>query len=209
MAANPNYDSVVHGLSFDKKVNLFFGNASMRVATGLIHSTLALTLSDIKDCAPRGSNTLAFPRAMCLMVAIDLLAKMYRGHDAQNEGGPRFIEFTEFALRGIASETDIGEKIYAFRNALHHSYRLPTEWKPKGSTTKVSRRFRLIEEGSEPRLTWDTSDACIFINLYRLQEEVEDGIKRFHSLAAGFTDSDDQRKFQSMFDKYGWLYVGQ
>jgi hypothetical protein len=208
MVATPNYDSVVHGLSFDKKVGLLFGNTPMGVATGLVHSTLALTLSDIKDCAPPGSNKLAFPRAMCLMVAIDLLAKMCRGSDAQNEVGSRFIEFTEFALRGTAFGADIGEKIYAFRNALHHSYRLPTEWKPKGSTTKVPWRFRLVEKRSEPRLTWDDTD-CAYINLFLLQEGIEDGIKRFNSLVAGYSNPDDQLKFSSMFDKYGWLYVGQ
>lgn len=208
MAANPNYDALVCGLRFDEKVAFFLGNTPTPVSTGLIYSTLALIFGDIRKIADAGSNNLAFPRAMCLMVAIDLLAKMYRGSDAQSEVGSRFIQFTEFALQGTASGTDIGEKIYAFRNALHHSYRLPTDWRPKGSPTKVPWRFRLIEEGSESLLTWDDTD-CTFINLYQLREEIEAAIGRFHSLVAGYSTPDDRLKFSSMFDKYGWLYVGE
>jgi hypothetical protein len=206
MATNPDYDTLVRSMGFDEKVEFFFGATSKQVTTGHIHSTLALIVNDIRSCAEHESNSLAFPRAMCLMVTIDLLAKMCRGTDIQTESGSRFIEFTEFALHGTKFGTDIGEKIYAFRCALHHSYRLPTEWKPKGSKTKVAWRFRLIEDHNEPRLTWD--DGCTFINLYRLHQEITGSIPRFHAIVSAYASPKDRKKFQSMFDKYGWLYVG-
>ena len=208
MVANPNYDAQVCGLTFDEKVAFFFGNTPTPVLTGCIYSTLAHILSDIRECADAGSNKLAFPRAMCLMVAIDLLAKMHAGSDA-NGVGRRFINFTEYALQGSKFGTDIGQKIYEFRNALHHSYRLPTAWKPKGVSGNSSWRFRLVEDQSESKLTWDTPDNCTFINLYRLQEEIAAAVGRFQSLVAGYSTPDDQLKFSSMFNKYGWLYVGE
>lgn len=209
MPSNPNYDAFVRALKFDEKVTLFFGKEPLSVTTGLIHSTLRIILNDINACAEPGSNHLAFPRAMCLMVAIDLLGKMRSGSDSSNAVGLRFIAFTEFALQGPTFGIDIGEKVYEFRCALHHSYRMPTEWRPNGSKTKLSWRFRLVEDKTESRLTWDTPDKCTFINLYRLQEEIEAGISRFRSVVCGYTDPDDQIKFSSMFDKYGWLYVGE
>jgi hypothetical protein len=142
------------------------------------------------------------------MVAVDLLAKMHAASDTPGHVGRRFIEFTEFALCGTSFGTDIGEKVWAFRCALHHSYRLPSSWKPKGSTTSVTWRFRLAEFIDDTRLTWDTSDST-FINLYRLQQEMEAGIRRFHTLVAARTDAAEQLGFSSMFDKYGWLYVGE
>jgi hypothetical protein len=208
MVTNPNYDAQVCGWTFDKKVAFFFGNTPTTVPTGRIYSTLAHILSDIRECADGGSNKLAFPRAMCLMVAIDLLAKMHAGSDT-NGVGQRFKDFTEYALQGTKFGTDIGQKIYGFRNALHHSYRLPTAWKPKGVSVNTSWRFRLVEEQSNPKLTWDTPDHCTFINLYKLQEEIEAAVNRFQSLVAGYSTPDDQRRFSSMFDKYGWLYVGE
>jgi hypothetical protein len=207
MATNPNYDALVCGLGFNEKVAFFFGNTPTTVPTGRIYSTLALIFCDMRKIAVAGSNELAFPRAMCLMVVIDLLAKMHAGSDTTGKVGPRFRDFTEYALQGTKFGTDIGQKIYEFRNALHHSYRLPTAWKPRGSA--ASWRFRLIEEQSKPELTWDTLDDCIFINLYKLQEEIEAATQRFRSLVAGYSAPDDQLKFSSMFDKYGWLYVGE
>ncbi len=209
MATNPNYDAQVHGWSFDDKAGLFFGNTPTPVSTGLIHSTLTLIFCDIKKIANAGSNKLAFPRAMCLMVAVDLLAKMHAGSDAKGEVGKRFVAFTEYALQGTKFGTDIGQKIYEFRNALHHSYRLPTAWKPNGVSVNTTWRFRLVEEQSNPKLTWDTPDHCTFINLYKLQEEIEAAVNRFQSLVAGYSTPGDQRRFSSMFDKYGWLYVGE
>lgn len=191
-------------MTFTEQLTFFFTKKPRTIASGTYHSTLMLIRDDIECCAPRGSNRLAFPRAMCLMVALDLLAKLHSGSDHQKEVGRRFIAFTDFALHHGNFGLCVGAKIWAFRNALHHSYRLPTSWRPPGLQSNVSRRFRLLEEREVEELTWDT-DHETFINLFRLQKEIDVGIERFreHVAATG------QKNFSGMFEKYGWLYVGQ
>jgi hypothetical protein len=203
----PAPGAVLPSMTFEQQLAFFFTKRPRKITHGTFHSTLILIRDDIKCCAPRGSNQLAFPRAMCHMVALDLLAKLHSGSDAKGQVGSRFIAFTDFALQHGNFGSDLGTKIWEFRNALHHSYRLPTTWKPPGAPSNVSRRFRLLEDRRVRELTWDTADET-FINLFRLQKEIAVGIKRFREHVAAYTAPTDQHKFSSMFEKYGWLYVG-
>ncbi len=187
----------IKSLSFDGKVAFFFEDSPINHPLGRYHSTLSLILKDIEKCGAPGSNELAFPRAICSMVAFDLLAKMHAGSDNTGKVRERFTQFTQFAL-GKRGRKQVGEKVYAFRNALHHSYRLASEWKRKGAV--VDWRFRLIDDINEQRLMWNYKQSTI-INLPSLQKELCQGITKLRSDVK-------QNKFEPMFDKYGWLIVG-
>jgi hypothetical protein len=198
---------MLQSLSYGEKVAFFFGTQPIRRPTVDLHSTLRLLRDDIDALSKGGPNSLAFPRAMCLMVAIDLAGKMQAGSDGGGVGG-RFENFVQFALDPRTYGSDIGRKIYEFRNALHHSYRMHTEWKPDGLGGHIaSWQFGLIDN---PGITWvtkNTSDYTI-INLYRLHEEIERGLARFQQLLEKTADQPVRKNFENMFDKHGWMPVG-
>ena len=195
---------MVLSLSYDDKVQFFFGNTPH----GNCHSTLALVRNDIKTLSCGGENSLAFPRAMCLMVALDLLGKMHNGSDANGEVGYRFKNFVEYCLHPCIHGTNIGERIWKFRNALHHSYRMHTEWTPNGSGGHTaSWQFQLIDTAAVPWLTQDQSNSTV-INLVRLHNKCEEGFQRFQCLLASSSEVAQRRGFESMFEKYGWMSVG-
>ncbi len=132
---------MVLSLNYNEKVAFFFGNTPY----GNCYSTLALIRNDINTMSHGGENHLAFPRAMCLMVALDLLGKMMEGSDS-NGVGYRFKNFVKFALDPSVHGANIGDQIWEFRNALHHSYRMHTKWTPTGSGNHTaSWQFRLID----------------------------------------------------------------
>lgn len=202
---------MLQSLSYEEKIAFFFGRDPLRRPTADFHSTLGLIRNDIATLSQGGPNSLAFPRAMCLMVAIDLLGKIQAGSDRTGGTGgvgDRFKNFVQFALDPATYGSDIGTKIYEFRNALHHSYRMHTDWKPDGLGGHIaSWQFVLIDA---PEITWLTENKadCTIINFYRLHEEIERGIERFHQLLEKTTDQTARESFENMFAKHGWMPVG-
>jgi hypothetical protein len=192
-------------LSYEEKVTFFFCREPLRQPTGDFHSTLGLIRNDIATLSQCGPNSLAFPRAMCLMVAIDLLGKMRAGSDSIGGVGDRFRGFVEFALDPATYGSDIGRRIYEFRNALHHSYRMYTDWKPDGrGGHTASWQLALIDA---PKITWLTQDEAnsTIINLARLHEGIEGGIQRFQQSLETATDRTARESFENMFNKHGWM----
>jgi hypothetical protein len=142
------------------------------------------------------------------MVAIDLLAKIQAGSDSIGKNGDRFKAFVNFVLDPATYGSDIG-LIHKFRNALHHSYRMHTNWTPDGSRGhRASWQFGLIDSPTVTHLTWDTTDSTI-INLHRLHKEVERGTERFHQFLKSSSDPAVHRNFESMFAKHGWMAVSR
>jgi hypothetical protein len=109
--------SMLPNLNYGEKVAFFFGRTPINLPTGDFHSTLGLIRNDIATLSLGGPNSLAFPRAMCLIVAIDLLGKMRTGSDSNGGVGARFRGFVEFALDPATYGSNIGTRIYEFRNA--------------------------------------------------------------------------------------------
>ncbi|MDR3487165.1 MAG: hypothetical protein P4M05_19945 [Bradyrhizobium sp.] len=195
---------MVLSLNYTDKIAFFFGNTPH----GNCHSTLALIRNDINTLSQGGENYLAFPRAMCLMVALDLLGKMMEGSDSIGKVGDRFKNFVRFALNPTIHGNKIGDRIWAFRNALHHSYRMHTDWTPDGSGGHTaSWQFQLIDAKAVSWLTRDESSSTI-INLARLHDESEAGFQRFQTLLASSSNVTQRQGFESMFTKHGWMAVG-
>jgi hypothetical protein len=195
---------MVLSLGYNDKVSFFFGNTPH----GNCHSTLALIRNDINTLSVGGENHLAFPRAMCLMVALDLLGKMNEGSDSLGQVGNRFKKFVQLCLDPATHGTKIGDRIWAFRNALHHSYRMHTDWTPNGSGGHTaSWQFQLIDANAILWLTKDESSSTI-INLIRLHNECEAGFKRFHALLVSSSNVTQRQGFERMFAKHGWMAIG-
>lgn len=111
-ATEPGLIAMLLSLSYGEKVAFFFGTDPISLPTsGLVHSTLQLIRDDIATLSRGGPGSLAFPRAMCLMVAIDLLGKMQAGSDRPGGVGDRFKGFVEFALDPSTYGSDIGRRI--------------------------------------------------------------------------------------------------
>ena len=196
------------GFTYQQKVDFFFGDQpySPNKTTGETYrSTLHLIKKDLAELSTGGCNSLTFPRAMCLMVAVDLCAKLYRGNDQEQQAGARFRDFVNDFDIDPARKNDAGPMIWALRNALHHSYRMPTEW--RATDGRQPRRFRLIDNRDKYWVSSD-QDEETFINLYVLQKKCLDAFAVFHDNSSPRRlENEKQEGLIKMFHKYGWLVV--
>ncbi|GBQ90819.1 hypothetical protein AA23498_0991 [Acetobacter nitrogenifigens DSM 23921 = NBRC 105050] len=157
------------------------------------------------DAYPNAKGrALIFPRAMCLMTAVDLLAKMYDGKDEDKRAGDRFKDFIKFALPTEIYGEDIGATIYEFRNALHHSYQMPV---PKSNGKGMQRFFSLIYEVDNHKVSTDLGSK-ILINFPALHKACEVGFESFKKRLETTNLLSTRQGFEEMFSKYGWMSIG-
>jgi hypothetical protein len=191
-------------LDYAESVQFFFSREPFVDGDQKVYSTLCLILNDIQTC--KDMNILAFPRAMCLMVAVDLLGKMYNGCDKPRKEGERFTKW----LKKFVPNVDC-DQIWAFRNALHHSYKMPTSWRPDGDKNREQNlRFRLIDA---PDRNWSTclvkvkGEDLIFVNLSKLEDVILEGVGKYKDNSIRETDQKKQESFVDIYKKYGSLPI--
>jgi hypothetical protein len=201
---------MILGLSYAEKVSFFFGDDPITDGNGKIWSTLKLIRNDIKTCKDvekeKGHDYLLFPQAMCLMVAVDLLGKMQAGNDKPGGSSKRFQDIIKILLPMEKYGNNIDKEIYAFRNALHHSYKMATEWKPENKNAE-NWRFVLVNESTLQNCIYHDTDKTI-INLYFLHESIDIGMTKFQHILEKESDQTQRQNFLSMFDKHGWMPIG-
>ncbi|WP_308721004.1 hypothetical protein [Komagataeibacter xylinus] len=139
------------------------------------------------------------------MVVIDLLSKMRFGDSGDyGQVGKRFKDFVNEFHNEENISIDIGVILYAFRNALHHSFNMATNVR-LGDVDAYN--FCLISAPSDQRLLSVNSNV-VKINFNALEVFVNNLIESYKTHILHCENDAECDKFSVMLQKYGIMRIG-
>jgi len=168
------------------------------------YSSLHLLRTDIKSLGNE-KNKYYFPRSICLMVVIDLLAKMHFGDKISNSKS-RFIKFVDefIPINNMVHNLTSGNILYKFRCSLHHSFNMSSGEK---INDLENCNFKLTNNDSIKAI-YLIQGNTITINYTYLEISINSLIDIYKNYAEKATDEEYRDRFNKMFEKYGVMCIG-
>jgi hypothetical protein len=189
-------------------INKFFEDNTIDRGKNLPYrfSTLYLLIRDIKVCLkldPNQETDINFktygaewPGMMTIFSGIDLMGKLLKGNNRDNECKTRFIDFLILYFK---IEEDDAKIIWALRNALDHSFNL---YDRRTNFSLVNKRgVALISDKTANQIEYKQ------INVYKLYRKFRKACDLYHKDLLHPEKADLRSKFNRMYKKYGITHM--